>query len=106
MVTAYSYRTISKHPDGPEKILQDFGIEPEEFKEQELLNFVDNIQTGKDGLLYTDVETMVMKLLVVFLPVESIYKEDYWKVGGHDILFDPQSKEDSDIFNRFPSLRT
>ena len=25
------------HPDGPEKILEDFGIEPEEFKEQELL---------------------------------------------------------------------
>ncbi|MAH42465.1 hypothetical protein CL614_01930, partial [archaeon] len=25
------------HPDGPEKILVDFGIEPEEFKEQELM---------------------------------------------------------------------
>ena len=25
------------HPDGPEKLLHDYGIEPEEFKEQELL---------------------------------------------------------------------
>ena len=28
------------HPEGPEKILRDFGIEPEEFKEEELLNFL------------------------------------------------------------------
>ena len=40
------------HPDGPEKILEDFGIEPEEFEQQKLLEFVDNIQTGKDGILY------------------------------------------------------
>ena len=26
------------HPDGPEKVLEDFGIEPEEFKEQELIS--------------------------------------------------------------------
>lgn len=30
-----------------------------------------------------------------------MYKEDFFKVGGHDILFAPQSKEDSDLFNRF-----
>ena len=29
------------HPDGPEKILHDFGIEPEEFNEKELLEFVE-----------------------------------------------------------------
>ena len=28
------------HPEGPEKIIRDFGIEPEEFKEQELLELV------------------------------------------------------------------
>ena len=27
------------HPQGPEKVLMDFGIEPEEFQEQELLNW-------------------------------------------------------------------
>ena len=29
------------HPDGPEKILKDFGIEPEELQEEELSNFFD-----------------------------------------------------------------
>ena len=27
------------HPDGPEKMLMDFGVEPEEFKEEELLDW-------------------------------------------------------------------
>ena len=35
-----------------EKILHDFGIEPEEFDENRLLKFVDDIQTGNDGILY------------------------------------------------------
>ncbi len=30
------------HPDGPEKILMDFGIEPEEFLEDDLLHQVRN----------------------------------------------------------------
>ena len=30
-----------------------------------------------------------------------MYKKDYLAVGGHDELFAPQSKEDSDLFNRF-----
>jgi hypothetical protein len=30
-----------------------------------------------------------------------MYKSDYLTVGGHDELFAPQSKEDSDLFNRF-----
>ena len=29
-----------------------------------------------------------------------MYKEDFLAIGGHDELFAPQSKEDSDIFNR------
>ena len=38
------------HPDGPEKILKDFGIEPEEFKELELLKFVDKrLEETKDN---------------------------------------------------------
>jgi hypothetical protein len=31
----------------------------------------------------------------------AIYKEDFTSIGGHDPLYAPQSKEDSDIFNRF-----
>ena len=79
----------SLHPDGPEKILKDFGIEPEEFDELGLIEFAKNCEDKTtEG---------------VFAPW-AIYKEDYWKTGGHDELFAPQSKEDSDIFNRFHLL--
>ena len=78
------------HPPGPEKILKDFGIEPEEFDEQGLLNFVsDFVGTRED-------ETTEG----IFAPW-AMYKDDFLAIGGHDPLFAPQSKEDSDIFNRF-----
>ena len=76
------------HPDGPEKILKDFGIEPEEFEEEELLSWLNTTDTGApttDG---------------IFAPW-VIYKDDFLAIGGHDPLYAPQSKEDSDIFNRF-----
>ena len=77
------------HPAGPEKVIKDFGIEPEEFKEQELLNWFSKEykpeQETTEG---------------IFAPW-AIYKEDFQKIGGHDPLYAPQSKEDSDIFNRF-----
>ena len=78
------------HPDGPEKILKDFGIEPEEFDEQGLLNFVsDHVGTREDETTRG-----------IFAPW-VIYKDDFQRIGGHDPLYAPQSKEDSDIFNRF-----
>ena len=77
------------HPEGPEKVIMDFGIEPEEFKEQELLNWFDMDYTWEQ-------ETTEG----IFAPW-AIYKEDFQKIGGHDPLYAPQSKEDSDIFNRF-----
>ena len=77
------------HPSGPEKVIKDFGIEPEEFQEQELLNWFDNEYKPEK-------ETTEG----IFAPW-AIYKEDFQKIGGHDPLFAPQSKEDSDIFNRF-----
>jgi hypothetical protein len=76
------------HPDGPEKILLDCGIEPEEFDEDMLLTQVERLKTrGKttEG---------------IFAPW-AFYKSDFQEIGGHDSLFAPQSKEDSDIFNRF-----
>ena len=87
------------HPDGPEKILEDFGIEPEEFKEQSLLNFVDEIQSG-NGLLYGPLALGRETSNGIFAPW-AIYKKDFLAIGGHDSLYAPQSKEDSDIFNRF-----
>jgi len=77
------------HPDGPEKILKDFGIEPYEFNELELLQFIDELK--EDDTKYTD---------GIFAPW-CIMKDDFTRIHGHDPLFAPQSKEDSDIFNRF-----
>jgi len=83
------------HPDGPEKILEDFGIEPEEFKEEALLKKVTTLQLqhGTDYNFAKFTEG-------IFAPW-AIYKEDFLAIGGHDPLYAPQSKEDSDIFNRF-----
>ena len=76
------------HPDGPEKVLADYGIEPEEFDEQQLLRDLDKF---RDFTKTTE---------GIFAPW-AIYKSDFQKIGGHDPLYAPQSKEDSDIFNRF-----
>jgi len=75
------------HPDGPEKILADYGIEPEEFDEQKLLRDYESFKSNQttEG---------------IFAPW-AIMKEDFQSIGGHDELYAPQSKEDSDIFNRF-----
>ena len=78
------------HPKGPEKIVEDFGIEPEEFDEMGLLKFVsDFVGTREDETTNG-----------IFAPW-AIYKKDFQSIGGHDPLYAPQSKEDSDIFNRF-----
>ena len=80
------------HPDGPEKILVDFGIEPEEFEEEKLMDW-----------LLTDmkVSTNVGRTTEGIFAPWAIYKDDFLAIGGHDPLYAPQSKEDSDIFNRF-----
>jgi glycosyltransferase involved in cell wall biosynthesis len=87
------------HPDGPEKILKDFGIEPEEFKEDKLLELVDEIQSGV-GILYGPLALNNETSKGIFAPW-AMYKDDFLAIGGHDPLYAPQSKEDSDIFNRF-----
>ena len=76
------------HPDGPEKILKDFGIEPEEFNEQGLLNFLNSRVPNNDTTEG------------IFAPW-AFWKNDFQEIGGHDPIFAPQSKEDTDIFNRF-----
>jgi len=80
------------HPDGPEKVLRDFGIEPEEFKEAELLNEVQELKVLHEN----DPGTTEG----IFAPW-AFWKEDFQEIGGHDPIFAPQSKEDTDIFNRF-----
>ena len=80
----------SLHPPGPEKILRDFGVEPEEFNETHLL---------RDHAILCDLNKN-KTTEGIFAPW-AFMKSDFQEIGGHDPLFAPQSKEDSDIFNRF-----
>ena len=84
------------HPDGPEKILEDFGIEPEEFDELGLMKFLEE-KTPWTKIIDQEVKETTEG---IFAPW-AIYKEDFQSINGHDPLYAPQSKEDSDIFNRF-----
>lgn len=82
------------HPGDPAKIVEDFGMWPEEdvidgFKKEAFNNFVYEMQ-------YVN-ESKVTK--GVFAPW-LIHKEDYWAVGGHDESLNSHS-EDRDLFNRF-----
>ncbi len=76
------------HPPGPEKIIHAFGNEPEEFS-------MDEWRLKNESL---EVKGKTTKGL--FAPW-AIYKDDYLSIGGEDELFHPQSKDDSDLFNRF-----
>ena len=78
------------HPDGPEKMLMDFGVEPEEFKEDELLTWFEKVRLQQ-----------ITKITEGIFAPWAFYKKDFQEIGGHDPLYAPQSKEDSDIFNRF-----
>jgi len=75
------------HPEGPEKILMNFGIEVDEFKFDTWYKESEKLKEDRttEG---------------IFAPW-CMYKEDFLAIGGHDELFAPQSKEDSDLFNRF-----
>ncbi len=76
------------HPDGPEKVLLNCGVEPEEFKEQVVLDWVEK-------------NSLVDKITEGIFAPWAFYRKDFQEIGGHDPLYAPQSKEDSDIFNRF-----
>ena len=76
------------HPEGPEKIIHAFGNEPEEFS-------MDEWCSKNESLEVKDKTTKGL-----FAPW-AIYKDDYLSIGGEDELFHPQSKDDSDLFNRF-----
>lgn len=80
------------HPPGPEKLVYNFGFEPEEFSSNKTKfeeYVLENESISKDQITNG-----------IFAPW-MIYKEDFISVGGHDRLFAPMELEDSDIFNRF-----
>lgn len=77
------------HPEGPEKIIENFGIEAEDFNYDKWSNWC-NVPKMSSGTITEG----------IFAPW-CMYKEDFEAIGGHDELFAPQSREDSDLFARF-----
>lgn len=79
------------HPPGPEKIVKNFGLEPNEFVEmfREFTEFVRDQEVESEGKITEG----------IFAPW-TMYKKDFIAIGGHDLLFAPMELEDSDIFNR------
>jgi glycosyltransferase involved in cell wall biosynthesis len=74
------------HPNAGEKILKDFGLYPEDFKEEDFNEYVDlNLSEEKttEG---------------IFAPW-MMYKDAFLKIGGHDPRMH-SCREDSDVFNR------
>ena len=81
------------HPEGVEKWTLDCGINPEDFNDKKFQDKVSELQGRFSATEYQITHG-------IFAPW-CMYKEDYLAVGGHDELFAPQSREDSDLFNRF-----
>ena len=80
------------HPPGPEKaLIKNAPTEPEDFDEKWFLDYFKNEYLPKSKGKITE---------GIFAPW-FLFKEDFQSIGGHDPLYAPQSKEDSDIFNRF-----
>lgn len=75
------------HPSGVEKITMDFGVEADQFDFAKW--YIESEKLKQDKTTEG-----------IFAPW-CMYKSDYLAIGGHDELFAPQSKEDSDLFNRF-----
>ena len=78
------------HPSGPEKITQAWGNEPEDINFNGIINSIGHFEKQHKDKVTEG----------IFAPW-CMYKSDYLAIGGHDELFAPQSKEDSDLFNRF-----
>jgi glycosyltransferase involved in cell wall biosynthesis len=74
------------HPNAGEKILQHFGMWPEEFKSKEFNEFVE-LQLNNDKVTEG-----------IFAPW-MMYKDEFLKIGGHDSRLH-SAREDSDVFNR------
>ena len=78
------------HPAGLEKHVQNFGMDYHDFVWDAFENFC--VETSNND---KDVTTKG-----IFAPW-ILYKEDHFKVGGHDQRFAPYGYEDSDIFNKW-----
>ena len=79
------------HPNNGEKILLDFGIWPEEFKENDFNKYVEE---HKESDKITE---------GIFAPW-MMYKQEFMDMGGHDPIMH-SCREDSDVFNRMSLAR-
>ena len=78
------------HLAGKEKIIRDFGMWTEDFREDDFINFVREEQKrNKDQTTRG-----------IFAPW-MMYKEDFLRIGGHDYSNFEVVHEDSDLFQRF-----
>lgn len=74
------------HPNNGEKILIDFGMYPEEFKQDEFNQYVE--EHSDDNKITNG----------IFAPW-MMHKKEFLEIGGHDSIMH-SCREDSDIFNR------
>jgi glycosyltransferase involved in cell wall biosynthesis len=74
------------HPNNGEKILIDFGMYPEDFKQDEFNQYIEEHST--DNKITNG----------IFAPW-MMYKEEFLEIGGHDPIMH-SCREDSDVFNR------
>jgi len=79
------------HPPGKEKIIEDFGLYPINFKEDEFYIHCKELQEK--------IENKGVITRGIFAPW-AMYKRDFLSIGGHDKLFSPFPYEDSDLFQR------
>ena len=81
------------HPEGPEKIVKDFGMWPEKdiedgWKDKDFDVFVDIMRSKNEDKITKG----------CFAPW-MMYKDEFLEMGGHDPRF-ASAREDSDVFNR------
>lgn len=88
------------HPPGPEKIVLNCGTEPEDFDEYKLIDRIEYMKERRGQSINANTRPMPETTNGVFAPW-AFWVDEFKAIGGHDELFAPQSKEDSDIFNRF-----
>jgi len=74
------------HPNNGEKILIDFGMYPEEFKQNEFNQYVKE---------HSDDDKITNGIFAPWM----MYKQEFLEIGGHDSIMH-SCREDSDVFNR------
>jgi hypothetical protein len=78
------------HPEGNEKIIQNFGLDFDDL----------NVPAFESFCLDKQIELKDQTTKGMFAPW-IIYKSDFVSMGGHDAVFAPFPYEDSDIFQRW-----